>query len=474
MKRKEPKTLRSPQYRIHEQDGLEYVHEHFATLRHDIQDKSFENYAIHREKKIKSFTKSHGARFIFTYGEDEHGRKLTCGEILSDLERKLDSLGIRRTPTELPPKEINEMVGTYVSWFFEIKKTLNEKNINIEKITSVLNNDKDIPPFVKLFWNLIYLPLNGIYKRELRTARHSATDFEDCISWAEELLIKHPSKKRFHYDAILVDEYQDITSNRLQFLKTLVGPDSRNTQLFAVGDDWQSIYSFSGSELRFFSNFKNMWTNANVFNLGETFRFGEPLVELSGKFVLKDNPELTERIVTGKGSTNLYLYPVSFKRLEDCKTDEEWKKLNDENDKLQAERVNSIIKLFKINNNNRIGIFARYNRIVDHVRGYFQTENNTIISMHKSKGITVDYAFVLSCNDGCIPSTIEDNIIKKTINSVIGKIHGNQEESKECEERRLFYVAMTRAKKATFLIYDKDRPSIFIKELEKMDGVRKI
>ena len=461
-------------------DGQVFVHEHFATLRRDPSDPSFANYAEHAEEKIQYFTSKYGNNFFYTCGEDAYGNRITKDQLLRTLKKELEQRGFSTNPKDdLEESIIIEMIHTYVDRFFTLRPLIVERKENLDRLTSNMKNMGEYP---FLFWTNIYLPLDRLYRNELRNEEYNATDFVDCIDWAQGILkeYKTDSINTFRYSAILIDEYQDITSGRHAFLKTLTDQDENHTHLYAVGDDWQSIYSFTGSDLSLFRNFTKRWKNGTMFNLGETFRFGEPLVGISGKFVLADNPSLLPRKVSGKGNTRLILCPIRFSEKDYDET--YWshrRKCNEDQLEVIRKRLRRLSSDEDGHEKKRIAVLSRYNNTWQDISGqlknlteefkWIKSGGDLAFSMHKAKGITVDYAFVISCNDGVIPSEVQDDIIVEAVKTAMWR--PGDEDNRENEERRLFYVAITRARKATFLLYDVNRPSKFIEEMKRMEGV---
>ena len=122
------------------------------------------------------------------------------------------------------------------------------------------------------------------YQRRLWEA--NALDFDDLLLKTLELLAEHPPvleayRRRFRY--ILVDEYQDISKARYRLLKTL--RNSQDYDLFCVGDDWQAINRFAGSDLKFFNNFDHYFADAQHYNINTNYRCENHIVSEAGDFM---------------------------------------------------------------------------------------------------------------------------------------------------------------------------------------------
>lgn len=124
-----------------------------------------------------------------------------------------------------------------------------------------------------------------VYERYSEALRNSGQiDFTDAILQATDICrMSHPVS----YDYIIVDEFQDISVDRYNFLKAL-REGNPPAKLYCVGDDWQSIYRFSGSDMALFNNFAAFFGPTEINKIETTYRFGEPLVALSAQFIQRN------------------------------------------------------------------------------------------------------------------------------------------------------------------------------------------
>lgn len=291
----------------------------------------------------------------------------------------------------------------------------------------------------------IFEPVYNLYVEELIT-RHQI-DFTDAIIKATELCNSyHP----LEYDYIIVDEFQDISIDRYKFLKALRG--TKPAKLFCVGDDWQSIYRFSGSDMALFNHFSDFFGPTDIKKIENTYRFGEPLVSLSSKFILRNNAQIKKSIRPYSNDIKTEIFFKSYERQAFC------------------DEIDSIIK--NIPNDKSIFLLGRYSFddyylsfkykcIKDGNRFYYNICGRKIefLTVHKSKGLEADYVILLQCNKDIFgfPSQMSDDPI---LNYVLTQ----SDNFPFGEERRLFYVAMTRAKISTIVLYDKRFPSVFVDE----------
>ncbi len=280
-------------------------------------------------------------------------------------------------------------------------------------------------------------------------------DFTDAILLATQLCREN---KRNDYDYILVDEFQDISFDRYAFLSSL-RREMPQTKLFCVGDDWQSIYRFSGSDLTLFTRFEEYFGYTKECNIETTYRFGEPMLQLSSDFI-KKNPNQKRKT------------PSSYNEL--VATSYEFVGYVGENGK-EGESYFDTLKrvLNKIPADKSALLVGRYTMDVENLRSHFRCEmvgdrvevvygerRIPFMTAHQSKGLEADYVVLLKCNSGSygFPSTITDD-------PILSFVLSEDDSFAFGEERRVFYVALTRAKCKTYILYDVERPSCFVEEL---------
>ena len=295
----------------------------------------------------------------------------------------------------------------------------------------------------------IVKPFYETYEAEL--AKHYEIDFTDAIIQATQICREGLWKS---YDYILVDEFQDISIDRYKLLQALRS-DKPKTKLYCVGDDWQSIFRFAGSDMSLFYEFENYFGFTEICKIETTYRFHQPLIDKSSEFVMRNREQREKTVKTPEGDLkHTYLSFVKCESEDDSvknKVEEIVASLPKEEEVLLIGRYNydamSVGFTGKINNND--------NRIKVKIAG----REIFFLSVHSAKGLEADHVFLVNCNQGAygFPSLIEDDPI---LDFVLSK----SESYPFAEERRLFYVAMTRAKKHMYILYDQKRPSPFISE----------
>ncbi len=384
----------------------------------------------------KAIHMTNKTRLIETYSYEQRE-----GILLTNLERKLKDSGITFNP--LPADEIfdelnklgkvdqfSELISNFLCLFKSSGKSLNQ-------IDAVLNkNDVRAKTFLKIF-SKIYDDYNSYLRN------NQEIDFIDMVNDAITIIKEGEYLSNFKY--ILVDEFQDISNNRYLFLKALA--DQNGSKLFCVGDDWQSIYRFTGSDISIMSDFQNKFEFSEITLLQETFRFNNKLCDFSTQFILKNPKQIKKQIISKKtieASAVCVIRGNTREILEQLLKEMEMK----------AEKPQTVF------------VVGRYNKLEqEHLKDIpTKMEKLTIefTTVRRSKGLQADYVIIVGLNGGKFgfPCQIIDDPL---LNLVLSK----EDEYPNAEERRLFYVAITRAKQKVYLIDDpKYNVSSFIIEIQ--------
>lgn len=296
----------------------------------------------------------------------------------------------------------------------------------------------------------IVKPFYEEYEKTLRESYE--IDFTDAIIQATQLCREGLWK---HYDCILVDEFQDISIDRYKFLQALRSDEPR-TKLYCVGDDWQSIFRFTGSDMSLFYEFEKYFGHTELCKIETTYRFHQPLIDRSSEFIIKNKEQKVKTIKTPKNDQRYTL--LTFEKCDGEDKEGVLKKVQELVDKLPADQ--SILLLGRYNYDAMsVGFDGKIDMKDSRIRVKIGDREIPFLSVHSAKGLEADNVILVNCNQGAygFPSLIEDDPI---LDFVLGK----KESYPFAEERRLFYVAMTRARLHMFVLYDKDKPSPFISE----------
>lgn len=292
----------------------------------------------------------------------------------------------------------------------------------------------------------IFQPVYERYIEELKNL--SQIDFTDAILQATEICrTSHPVE----YDYIIVDEFQDISVDRYNFLKVL-RESNPPAKLYCVGDDWQSIYRFSGSDMALFNQFPDFFGHTDINKIETTYRFGEPLVSLSSQFIQRNGTQIKKDIHPFNSDAKTELYFYEYERANYCNVIEQLVA------SIPLEKSIFLLGRYSFDD---YYLSYKYQPMKEGNRFYYFIGNRKIefLTAHKSKGLEADYVIILQCNKDTygFPSLISDD-------PVLNYVLTQSDQYPYGEERRLFYVSITRAKIKTFVLYDKRFPSVFVDE----------
>ena len=319
---------------------------------------------------------------------------------------------------------------------------------------SLIASKFSLPDYSELF-----LMVSKKYQRELSSLleNHQAT-FSGLIKLAIRYLHSGQIKTQFRY--IVVDEYQDLSALRQEFLHLLV--ESSQANLFAVGDDWQAIYGFSGSRVDFTLNFRRFWGDFSLHRISKTYRFGPTLAKLSSSFIMQDHTQIQKQIQSQKEDA---LEPVV-----EISGDSERLDLEVLTHYLESLPENSSILLlgrFQIDRF-RLAHCSKFNLTSDNIEFHPRPDLKIrFLTVHQSKGLEADYVILLNNREAKLgfPAHVKDPLLKTELIKIAEELGLDQASINE--ERRLFYVALTRAKKQVILLTVDGKESSFIKELRR-------
>lgn len=305
----------------------------------------------------------------------------------------------------------------------------------------------------------LFLTVSEKYQRELSSLleKHQTT-FSGLIKLAIRYLRSGQIKTRFRY--IIVDEYQDLSALRQEFLYLILEFSQAN--LFAVGDDWQAIYGFSGSRVDFTLNFRQFWGDFSLHRISKTYRFGPILARLSSSFIMQDHTQIRKQIQSQKEDA---LEPVV-----EISGDSERLDLEVLTHYLESLPENSSILLlgrFQIDRF-RLAHCSKFNLTSDNIEFHPRPDLKIrFLTVHQSKGLEADYVIILNNREAKLgfPAHVKDPPLKTELIKIAEELGLDQ--ASVNEERRLFYVALTRAKKQVILLTVDGKESSFIKELRR-------
>lgn len=293
-------------------------------------------------------------------------------------------------------------------------------------------------------------------------------DFSDMINDAHAYLLEIERQHiELPYKYIIIDEFQDIARQRFNLTKRL--SEITKAKVVAVGDDWQSIYAFSGSDITLFTRFLELMGTGTELKITHTYRNSQELIDIAGGFVQKNTAQIRKQLVSPKRLNE----PVIIEEFNDSV-----KPMKALAAKLE-EVIGKIIKEYGAQSS--ILLIGRYNYDMyklfntgcfkelpnNRVRSEkFPNANLTFMTAHSSKGLGFDNVVLINMFEGKFgfPCQIEDDPIMKLVTY-------EDNSMPYAEERRLFYVAMTRTKNRVYIMTPQSKPSHFLIELIKDYGL---
>ncbi len=346
-------------------------------------------------------------------------------------------------------QKLKKTILTFINLF----KANNYILENYEEFTKKNQKEKDK---LKREKEKIFLKLTKqIYiKYEKYLKNNNMIDFNDMINEATDIVIKNGCINQYKY--IIVDEYQDTSQTRYELLKAI--KDKTQAKLVVVGDDFQSIFRFTGCNLDIFLKFKKYYKDSKILKIENTYRNSQELIDVAGKFIMKNKKQIKKNLKSKKRikkPIEVYYYNDIIKEIINV---------------LDKIKEGSIYILGRNNNDINL-IIDNENLVLDNDRIIYRKNKNLnikFLTVHKSKGLEADNVIIINLENkilGFPNKIIDDENLKYVLNFKDNILFE--------EERRLFYVAITRTKNKCYLLVPKKNPSLFIQEIINNKNVKK-
>ncbi len=458
-----------PDFTIYYGDKIYYL-EHYGINCKGINNRYNERSNFRYKKGIYYKAKLHNkynTELITTQSSYNDGK-----DLLYHLEQELIKRGINLTPIN-DKKIYDELVETskdsyYVRFIFfclDFIKGFKIKGYKVEDFEMLKEKYKDEKRTL-LFLNFIE-DLYKYYDMKLKT--HNLIDFEDMINNSYELLKKtNKEEVLLNYKYIIIDEYQDISIQRFNLTKEV--SKLSDAKVIAVGDDWQAIFAFAGSDVTLFTKFKELMGYGEELQITNTYRNSQELIDIAGKFVSKNKSQIIKKIKSKKRLSK----PIVIMNYDDSET-----KLKN---KILAvdECIKQIVNEFGYDKS--ILLIGRYNFDKYDLTNsdlFFEYEQDKIKSInypnvnisfltaHSSKGLGFDNVIIINGSEGIygFPSQMKNDPIMDIIAT-------KDDSFKFAEERRLFYVAITRTKNKVYITAPINNLSSFLLEIKEYPNVQ--
>lgn len=335
-----------------------------------------------------------------------------------------------------------------------IKSSVNRSNYQeiIEDYISKLPKDEKIAAEIQYkFINDFYV----YYQSKLYNSETYGFDFSDMIYYANKYINVIKNTENLNFEYLIIDEYQDISEDR--YILTKQVSDKNHAKVVAVGDDWQTIFSFAGSKIEYIYNFSVYFPTAKYLRISKVYRNSKKLIEYTSKFIMENHQQIPKELISTKENKS----PIKYIMFND---EEEYQKLKE-----------LIVEIHNKNKESHIMILGRTNNIIkkiyddpilkDGIGTKIILEGSSAdidgMTIHKSKGLTSDEVIIIGLDDK-FPIVKGDFWMIEIFNS-----HWYQEKIPFAEERRLFYVALTRTKNNVYLLVNRNplHRSRFVNEI---------
>lgn len=441
---------------------IDLYHEHFALDEQGLPPEHFEGYlqdahwkrAQHRER---------GTQLIETTSH-----QIRQNTWIEHLTQELTSKGIELDPNpdrpappdRQPPLSTTKLIGLIRTFIAHVKSnclTKEELLARVDKLPMDLFKHR-YKMFLDIFW-----PVMGAWNEALE--RDGGLDFEDMLVQAAEHLEQGRCVPKFRL--VMADEFQDASKARARLCRALVGAPGRH--FFAVGDDWQSINRFAGADVSVMTEFESYFGSGQVLELEQTFRCPQALCDVSSRFVSRNPVQLPKTVYSKTPAVGPAIRAVMLSdaaRVSHAIISFLEELVAGLEDGSIPQADGRLIK---------VCILGRYNKEVKYVPGNWKARFGRLVdvsflSVHRSKGTEADYVILPSMvsmkRGSSFPSTMTDD-------PVLGLVMPNGDSYPFAEERRLFYVALTRARRTVLMYTVQSKVSVFIKELA-IDGALQV
>ena len=427
-----------------------------------------EDYNKIKQLKIKLHKKHHND---FIYLDNTR-----LDQIEKELDRKLKEFGFEyndRSDEEIFDQILNnnklsqvyKIKNLFYKTIIAVKQSIKRENyLNIINDYIKTSNDKDLCQKQFDFFD----EFRELYKNHIYTIDTYGFEYDDLIYYANKALSEGTFIDNEKYDYIIIDEYQDISDGEYKLARNIL--DNNKCKIFAVGDDWQSIYSFRGSKIKYITKFDEYFEKPTVVTIRKTYRYSQELGDIAGTFIMENKDQLKKNIISVKHLSkpvHFVYYEVPDNYLPEVV---EYKELE--------ELIN---KIHEKNPNHRVLVLARTNEVINNCFKYNTNFIDSLgteiqlrsvydikldaMTMHKSKGLTFDEVIIIGMNKDFPRDNYSDFWIIQLF-----KHEEIRESVPYAEERRLLYVALTRTKNNVYILANKKarERSRYVDELIKI------
>ena len=344
-----------------------------------------------------------------------------------------------------------------VSSFISLAKS---RRVGPDNLGALLANVKASGQFV-LRATRFFDVVRPLYKRYVKALKdENAIDFHDMINMAADYVTEAPQSIHA-YKYVIIDEFQDISASRCELIHAVV--KATGAKLFCVGDDWQSIYRFAGSDIYLFTEFAKHFGFSRIVKLENTYRNSQELLSVAGQFIMKNPRQIKKSLM----SSFHYERPIGcFSYAAKDGISEALRHALEEIAVETNGESASVMLLGRHNLESDWPIGTEGLMFDDKREGYMWPAHPELklsfFTVHKAKGLEADYVIIMNFRDDMLgfPNMIADDPLLELLLS-------DREQIPFAEERRVFYVALTRARRRVFILVPDAGASVFLEDIPK-------
>lgn len=460
----------TPDFTIKQGDKIAYI-EHFG-ITEDGKNNRYTPEELERYKKAVNdkvmLHRKHKTDLIYTFSCYNDGRDLLAhlNEQLLEHGFKLEEKPAKEVFEKIVNTEENRYIANLVKLICTFIQNFKTNGYTSEQFDSFRYKSDNVR--TKLFLDICEQCFHEYSKR---LKEKNAIDFEDMINDSAKII--HEQKvggKKLDFKYIIVDEYQDISRQRFNLTKEL--SNLCNAKIVAVGDDWQSIYAYAGSDITLFTHFKETFGYGLELSITKTYRNAQEVIDIAGGFIQKNTAQIRKALVSPKHIKNPVIVETYTEEVDRKQYEGKGGKYY-----LIGKTVENVIRqILQENPNSSILLLGRYgfdaynlgkssDFIYDEKTGnlYSKTiEGKSIefLTVHRAKGLGYDNVIIINARNEVygFPSKVQEDPVLKF---VVKDDHTIE----YAEERRLFYVALTRTKNRVYIVAPQEHPSEFVTEL---------
>lgn len=435
---------------------INLYHEHFALDASGQAPEHFKGYVEGVKWKRETHQKM-GTALMETTSHQLHS-----GEIFKHLSNELTARGLVLDPNPDRPIPAKGMVPMEHADLVKLIRTfITHFKSNSLTVDSLYERLQDLPTdaFRYRFEAFLKLAIPVLNGWNMALSLEKGIDFEDMINMAAEVLERgHPSP----YSLVMADEYQDASRARARLCRALVAEPGRH--LFAVGDDWQSINRFAGADISVMTGFREWFGHGQIYRLETTFRCPQEICDVSSRFVSKNPSQLAKRVTSVTPALD-----VPIQAFQVPSRNEIQGAIHHYLSDLHARLTECTVPLGR-NGKVTVFILGRYRNDRQYIPENWQYDFGDLLdvrfkTIHTSKGDEAEYVILPGMVSRGFPSIKSDD-------SLLELVMPAGDTYQHSEERRLFYVALTRARRsvAMFTVMGKNSP--FLDEVVKEGAIK--